>query len=250
MMSPMTSRRRSNPLWDTRRLTMAIMGVSGLLVQTHQLLESGFIRSLAGQILRRIVGGDASVSSRIVELHVDAVEHAGELIAALASKCPPSGEQSRDSSAPAHRWGTRRSPRQRVRMAPFSKFTIAVQQQRAVIHPAPVQAEQVAQAIGAIAALILDVVDGQHRPDRAIAGPPGRRHPSDKWESGPSASHCSGSHPARTPDGPASSPRPGRRSRSALRHPHNRTAPGRSKYCSLSRKYQVTPSFFMENRPQ
>ena len=138
-----------------------------LLVQTHQVLESGFIRSLAGQILRRIVGSDASVSSRIVELHIDAVEHAGQLIAALGQNAlhPVSKVGILQLLRIGGGHGVHRVSGED---GALQQIQIAVQQQGAVIHPAPVQAEQVAQAIGVIASLILDVVDSQHRPDRAI----------------------------------------------------------------------------------
>jgi hypothetical protein len=50
----------------------------------------------------------------------------------------------------------------RAENGPFKQIDVPVHHQRAVIRPAPVQAEQILQRLSAEAALILDVVNGEH----------------------------------------------------------------------------------------
>ena len=56
----------------------------GLLPQAHHPLQSRLVRILAVQVVHGVIGGDALVGGGVVQLHVDAVEHAGELILTAA----------------------------------------------------------------------------------------------------------------------------------------------------------------------
>ena len=141
-------------------------GHIGLLPQAHELLQLRLVRLLARHILRGVIGGDVAVRGGIVPLHVDAVEHAGQLVAAAAHDAvQPVGKVGHlqlvgvSGGDGVHRIGAQNGALQQVH--------VPVHQDGAVVRPAVVQAEQVPQGLPAIAALVLDVMDGQHRPDAA-----------------------------------------------------------------------------------
>ena len=56
----------------------------GLLPQPHKALEVRLVGVLAGHVLRTERGGDAGIFGRVVPVHVDAVEHAEQLVLTLA----------------------------------------------------------------------------------------------------------------------------------------------------------------------
>ena len=106
-----------------------------------------------------VVGG-------VVALHIDAVEHAGELIAALAHDAvQPVGKVGHlqlvgiGGRHGVHRVGAQNSRLQQVH--------VAVHHDGAILRPAVVQAEQVAQGVLAEAALVLDIVDAEGGLDAA-----------------------------------------------------------------------------------
>ena len=56
----------------------------GLLPQSHKALEIGLVGILAGHVLQAEIHGDAGVLGGVVPVHINPVEHAGELVFALA----------------------------------------------------------------------------------------------------------------------------------------------------------------------
>ena len=141
-------------------------GHIGVLPQAHDLLQMGLIGVLAGQIVHGVVGGDPLVRGGVVQLHVDAVEHAGQLVLTAAH----------DALHPVGKVGQLQlvgvGGRDGVdgvgaQNGTLQQVHVAVHNDGAVVGPAVVQAEQVAQRLHAVAALILDVVDGQGGLDAA-----------------------------------------------------------------------------------
>ena len=111
---------------------------------------------------------NATIGPGIVELHVDAVQHAIELVGALAHHAlHPVGEVGHfqlvgiGGGDGVYRVGAEDSALEEV--------GVPVQQHGAVLDPAGVQAEELAQDIGVVPALVLDVVDGDHGFDGAVA---------------------------------------------------------------------------------
>ena len=138
-----------------------------LLPQAGHLLQLRLIRRLASQVRSGEVAVNPGIGSGVIELHVDAVEHAGELIGALAhDTLHPMGEVGHFQLVGVGR-------RDRVHGVgtedrALEQIHVAVHQQRAVLDPAAVQAEEVSQHGGVVTALILDIVDGQDGFDTAV----------------------------------------------------------------------------------
>ena len=142
-------------------------GHVGVLPQPHELLQLRLVHGLAGHVRHGEAGGDVFVIGGVVALHVDAVEHTGELIAALAHDAvQPVGEIGHfqligvGGRHGVHRIGAQNGALEQV--------YVAVHHDGAVLCPAVVQAEQVAQGTLAVAALVLDVMDGQGSLDGAV----------------------------------------------------------------------------------
>ena len=141
-------------------------GHIGLLPQARELLQLRLVRLLARHVRRRVVDGDVGVRGGVVPLHVDAVEHAGELVAAAAHDAVQSvGEVGHLQLVGVG--GGHGVDGVGAQNGALEQVHVPVHQDGAVVRPAVVQAEQVPQCLLAVAALVLDVVDGQHGPDAA-----------------------------------------------------------------------------------
>ena len=143
-------------------------GGVGLFPQAHHLLQLRLAPLLAAHLAHGVVGGDVGIGSRVVALHIDAVEHAGNLVAALAHDAvQPVGEEGHLQLVGIG--GRHGVDGVGAEDGALEQVHVAVHEDGAVIGPAVVQSEQISQGLLAVAALILDVVDGQHRPDGAVA---------------------------------------------------------------------------------
>ena len=141
-------------------------GGVGLLPQAHHPLQGSLVLRLAAHVLHGVPGGDPLVGGWIVEVHVDAVEHAGQLIVALAHDVlQPVGEVGHfqlvgvGGGYGVDGVGAENGALQQVH--------VPVHDNGAVIGPALIQTEQVAQGLHAVATLVLDVVDAQSGLDGA-----------------------------------------------------------------------------------
>ena len=139
-------------------------GGVGFLMQAHDLLQLRLIGVLAGHILHRVTNRDPLVGFRIVEIHINAVEHAGELIVA------PVHDALHMMGKIGHLQfigigGGDGVDRVGAEDGALEEVHIAVHHDGAVGSPAIVQAEQIAQGILGVAALVLNVVNGQGGPD-------------------------------------------------------------------------------------
>ena len=143
-------------------------GGVGLLPQAQHPLKHRLVLVLPAHILCRIVHRDAQVGLRIVELHVDAVEHTGELVVALIDD-PLQVVGKIGHLQLVGVGGGHGGDGVGAEDGALEEVHVAVHQQRAVLGPAGVQAEQVAQDVRVEAALILDVMNGQHRADAPVA---------------------------------------------------------------------------------
>ena len=131
----------------------------GLLPQAHHPLQSRLIPILAVQVIHGVIGGDALVGSGIVQLHVNAVEHAGELILTAAHDVfQPVGKIGHLQLVGVS--GRHGVDRVGAEDGGLHQVHIPVHDNGAVVRPAVVQTEQVAQGLHSKTALILDVVDG------------------------------------------------------------------------------------------
>ena len=139
-----------------------------LLPQPHHPLQLRLVSVLAGKIVHGVVGGNTLVGGGIVQLHVDAVEHTGELILAAAHDIlqPVSEIGHFQLVGIGGRNGVDRVGAQN---GAFHQVHVPVHNDGAVLCPAVVQAEQVAQGLHSKTALILNVVDGQRGLDGAEA---------------------------------------------------------------------------------
>ena len=139
-----------------------------LLPKPQHPLQHRLILILAGHIPRREIHGDPRVRLRVVQLHVNTIEHAGELILAFADDPLQAvgkvghfqligirGRYSGDGVSAQN--GT------------LEQVHVAVHQQCAVLGPTGIQAKQVPQDIGIIPALVLNIMNGQHGAYRAEA---------------------------------------------------------------------------------
>ena len=139
-------------------------GGMGFLMQAHDLLQLGLVGVLAGHILRGVTNGDPLIGLGIVELHIDAVEHAGELIVA------PVHDALHMMGKIGHLQfigigGGDGVDRVGAENGALEEVHISVHHDGAVGSPAIVQTEQITQGILGVAALILNVVNGQSGPD-------------------------------------------------------------------------------------
>ena len=139
-------------------------GNVGLLPQAHELLQLRLVRLLARHVRRAVIDGDVGIRGGVIPLHVDAVQHAGELVAAAAHDAvQPVGEVGHLQLVGVSRRdgvdgvGAQDGALQQVH--------VPVHQNGAVIRPAVVQAEQVPQGLAAVAALVLNIMNGEHGPD-------------------------------------------------------------------------------------
>ena len=135
-------------------------GDVGVLVQAHHMLQGSLVCSLAGHIRGGVVCADALVGGRIVELHVNAVEHAAELIVALAHDAlQPVGKVSLLELTCVS--GRNSVDGVGAKKGALDEVHVAVHHDGAVVGPAGIQAENVFKNVPAIPALILDVMDGE-----------------------------------------------------------------------------------------
>ena len=137
------------------------LGVHG---QAHLLLEPGLVLGLAGHVLHAELGLDALALGGIVALHVQAVEHAVDLPGvALDDALHAVGEEgvAQLLGVGGADGGDGVAGHQRA----LEQIHVAVHGDGAVGKPAGSQAEEVLQGLLAVAALILDIVDGKHRLD-------------------------------------------------------------------------------------
>ena len=143
-------------------------GGMGLFPQAHHPLELGFAGVFAFHILEGEILQNAPVGPGVVELHVDAVQHAGELVGALAHDAlHPVGKVGHFQLVGVG--GGDGVNRVGAEDGALEEVGVPVQQHGAVLGPAGVQAEELAQDVGVVPALILDVVDGDHSLDGAVA---------------------------------------------------------------------------------
>ena len=118
-----------------------------------------------------IVGRDPLVRRRVVAGGVDAVEDAAELIVAAAED----GVQTVGEGGVLQFLrvgGGNGVHRIRAEDGSLQKVHVPVHKDGAVLRPAFVKTEEVPQRFPAIAALVLDIMDAEHRPDGAVAGVP------------------------------------------------------------------------------
>ena len=143
-------------------------GHVGLFPQPQQPLQLRLAHVLAAHVVLGVVPGDMRVGSGVVAGHIDAVEHAGELVAALAHDAvQPVGKVCHLQLVGVG--GGDGVDRIGAQDGALEQVHVPVHEDGAVVRPAVVQAEQVAQGVLAVAALVLDVVDGQRGADAAEA---------------------------------------------------------------------------------
>ena len=143
-------------------------GGTGLLSQAQHPLQGGLVLRLAAHVLRGVPGCDPLVGGGVVELHVDAVEHAIQLIVALADNIlQPVGEVGHFQLVGVG--GGDGVDSVGAEDGTLQQVHVPVHDDGTVVGPALVQAEQIAQGLHTVAALVLDVVDGQGGLDGAEA---------------------------------------------------------------------------------
>jgi len=141
-------------------------------MQPQRRLQGRFAHGLAAHVLRRIVRRQRRVGRRVVAHGVDAVDHAVHFPAdgvhhALQPLGVPGivelrgvgGADSGDGVGHEH--------------GALHEIHVAVHAQGAVVIPAAIQPEQLIHAVRAVAPLVLDVVDGEHRADAPHLRPAG-----------------------------------------------------------------------------
>ncbi|MPM49832.1 hypothetical protein SDC9_96564 [bioreactor metagenome] len=138
-----------------------------LLPQAHQLLQLRLVGGLAGQIGGGVVFRKQRVRGGVVPLHVDAVEHAGELIGAPAHHAlHPVGKigvfqlLGIGGGHGGHCVGAEDGPLQKIH--------VPIHHDGAVVHPAGVQPKQIPRDLRPKPSLIFDVVDGHDGAHGAI----------------------------------------------------------------------------------
>ena len=142
-----------------------------LLTQAHDFLKLCLARFLAAHVLNGVSGGNVGIGRRVIALHVNSIEHAGDLVAALAHDAVQT--VGKEGHLQLIGIGGRHGvDGVSAEDGTLEQVHVAVHQDGAVVCPAVIQAEQVAQGLLAVTALILDVVDGQHRTDGAVAVDP------------------------------------------------------------------------------
>ena len=143
-----------------------------LLPQSQRHLKVSLAGSLSGHVVGAVVDGDSHIMGRVVGGHVNAVQYAVQLIAdgvhdgghavgiVIVVKLGGIGGADGGDRV-GHQHGG------------LHEIHVAVHLQRAVVPPALVQTEKVGHGVGAVAALILDIMDGEHgfdTPHRVPAG--------------------------------------------------------------------------------
>ncbi len=130
-----------------------------LLRKVQALLQLGFVLGLAVRVVRRVIGVKVFVRLRIIDMHVDSVQNAGELPAPLLKDVlQPVGEprvQNLLRIGRAHR----RHAVCALHRALDHIDAVAVFQQR---YRRLRDAEHILDQLFAVFALILDVMDGEH----------------------------------------------------------------------------------------
>ena len=138
-----------------------------VLLQAQPPLQLCLVGGLAGEVRRREGLGQVRVHGGVIPGHVDAVEHAAKLIVAKAHHAvQPVGKV----GAFQLRGVGRRHGVHRVgaKNRALEQVYVPVHEEGSVLRPAVVQAEQVPQRLQTVAPLILNIVDGKHRADRAV----------------------------------------------------------------------------------
>ena len=139
-----------------------------LLPQSHHPLKLRLVLCLSLKMLSCVIRRQILVFRRVIAFHINAVEHAGELISTPAHNALHSmgkkGVLQFLGIAGGH-GGNRGGAEDGC----LQQIHIAVHHNGAVVHPAMVQTKQVAHDFCAIPALILNVVNGHDRADGAVA---------------------------------------------------------------------------------
>ena len=145
-----------------------------LLGKSEGSLQGCLAHGLAGRVCRRVMRRKRRVGRRVVGDGVDAVDHAVHFPAdgvhhalqplGIGRVMELGGVGGTDGGdGVRHEHGT------------LHQVHVAVHAEGAVIVPATIQTEELVHAVAAVAALILNVVNGEHRADMAYLPPAGGR---------------------------------------------------------------------------